>query len=327
MATRLTTAAIFLLVALRLATGWHFYSEGSKKLEPGFSSAGFLRAAKGPLEPLCKSFVVGPHGAFEVLGRPTGSAVEAPVAEGESPYQELIDRVDASWRDGLRRLGNVGGDGDFLAAADTLREEKLAVIAAYLDGEQDAITDLRHEAWRLEQLRAKSGDAPFQQDLVRLKEAEVWTTMQPWARNIEKIEASYVDALGELPGAPSERRIRSAMAERSTLSWIDFAVTMVVLGSGVLLFLGLWTPVAAVLAAGFLCSVIATQPPWVAGADTTYFFYQVVEVFALLVLAATGAGRWAGLDGVYATMCARNQPTAAPVTPEDNPYPAATDVA
>jgi hypothetical protein len=51
---------------------------------------------------------------------------------------------------------------------------------------------------------------------------------------------------------------------------------------------------AAVVGALFLLSVIAAQPPWVTGASPTY--YQTVECAALLVLAGTGAGRWAGLD-------------------------------
>ena len=44
----------------------------------------------------------------------------------------------------------------------------------------------------------------------------------------------------------------------------------------------------------FLASVVATQWPGAEGAMPTY--YQVVEMLALLVVAATGAGRFAGLD-------------------------------
>jgi len=61
-----------------------------------------------------------------------------------------------------------------------------------------------------------------------------------------------------------------------------------------LLILGLFTRPAAIAAAGFLLSVILMQPPWVDGAVPTY--YQAVEMFALLVLAVVGAGRYAGLD-------------------------------
>ncbi len=56
------------------------------------------------------------------------------------------------------------------------------------------------------------------------------------------------------------------------------------------------TRLAALGGIVFLCMVISTQPPWVPGAVTTMFYYQLVEIFALGVLLASGAGRWAGLD-------------------------------
>ena len=39
-----------------------------------------------------------------------------------------------------------------------------------------------------------------------------------------------------------------------------------------------------------------SQPPWVPGAITTLFPYQLVEMLALLTLATTAVGRWGGLD-------------------------------
>jgi hypothetical protein len=43
-----------------------------------------------------------------------------------------------------------------------------------------------------------------------------------------------------------------------------------------------------------LLGVILSQPPWLAESAPT--MEQVIEFSALLVLAGTGAGRWAGLD-------------------------------
>lgn len=71
------------------------------------------------------------------------------------------------------------------------------------------------------------------------------------------------------------------------IPWFDTII-------GALLILGLFTRPAAIAAAAFLLSVILMQPPWADGAAPTY--YQAVEMFALLVLAAVGAGRYAGLD-------------------------------
>jgi uncharacterized membrane protein YphA (DoxX/SURF4 family) len=63
---------------------------------------------------------------------------------------------------------------------------------------------------------------------------------------------------------------------------------------GLCLLLGFFTPVAALAAAGFLGSVFLSQYPPAAGPMSTY--YQLVECMACLVLAGTGAGRFAGLD-------------------------------
>jgi uncharacterized membrane protein YphA (DoxX/SURF4 family) len=76
----------------------------------------------------------------------------------------------------------------------------------------------------------------------------------------------------------------------------------VTLGVGVCLILGLFTRLASVVGAGFLLSIMSTQPPWADGVLATVKLltaYQGIEFFALLLLAAIGAGTWAGLDGVF----------------------------
>jgi len=60
------------------------------------------------------------------------------------------------------------------------------------------------------------------------------------------------------------------------------------------LLLGLFTRVACVAGALFLLSVVLMQPFWVSDALPTY--NQYVEMVALLALATTPVGRWAGLD-------------------------------
>jgi uncharacterized membrane protein YphA (DoxX/SURF4 family) len=83
------------------------------------------------------------------------------------------------------------------------------------------------------------------------------------------------------------RRFLDSVGVDGIVRWFDVTV-------GVLLVLGLFTRATSIVAALFLLSVVATQPPWVAGAAPTY--YQVNLMLACLVLAATGAGRFAGLD-------------------------------
>jgi uncharacterized membrane protein YphA (DoxX/SURF4 family) len=95
-----------------------------------------------------------------------------------------------------------------------------------------------------------------------------------------------VNAVEDALGDAQERKLH----QQSVL------VTCVILSIGACLLLGLLTRLAALAGIVFLCLVIATQPPWVPGAITTMFYYQLVEIFALGVLLVSGAGRWAGLD-------------------------------
>jgi hypothetical protein len=101
----------------------------------------------------------------------------------------------------------------------------------------------------------------------------------------------------------------SEMADR-VVPWFDAAI-------GVCLILGLLTRPAAILGAIFLASICLSQWPLTPGAAPIY--NQAIEMLALLVLAAVGAGRFLGLD--YFLSCAygacfgaRRTPNAAIVT-------------
>ncbi len=333
-----STLLILLLVCLRLATGWHFFNEGYKKLDSSFTSAYFLRAAKGPFAPLMKSFVNGPYDGYAELAVPrkynsldskiqkeidswnasynsqAAKALKAgdplPSIEGipeQASYAAWFKSIKAGWQASYDRLAELPmANKENLAKAQSLIDDKLKEVLYYLVGEEAAITDMQHEAWRYKQMvdKEEADDAaPYYSERLADKENELYKAVLPWTKTI----ASYEDALfdemtplmaGDDSSRTTAKRIRGALAERSWLNHIDWLVTWTVLLSGIGLFLGLFTRVAAIAAACFLLSVIVSQPPWVAGSDTTYFFYQLVEVISLLIIAAVGAGQWAGLDSL-----------------------------
>ena len=68
---RLGVATMIALVALRLAIGWHFFSEGMKHYtDQAWSSEGFLRSAKGPLAAKYQAVLPDFHGWDELVRRP-----------------------------------------------------------------------------------------------------------------------------------------------------------------------------------------------------------------------------------------------------------------
>ncbi len=112
----------------------------------------------------------------------------------------------------------------------------------------------------------------------------------------ELLRADLRETLSSDAKAFSPPALDAALAgpAESSLGWINLATTVLTLGVGICLLLGLFTRLASVTAAIFLLSIIASQPPWLGTYELTIF--PIVELAGLLVLAGTGAGRWLGLD-------------------------------
>lgn len=123
--------------------------------------------------------------------------------------------------------------------------------------------------------------------------------LRGWTSEVTGIWDSFESQINEL--AVDEQAKRSEMLihrpfddVNAKVKWIDKIIPWFDTIVGVLLIIGLFTRFASMAAAIFLVSVILTQPPWVPGTEPTYFYF--IEMFALLVIFATCAGRMGGLD-------------------------------
>ncbi|MEX2171695.1 MAG: hypothetical protein WD851_20420 [Pirellulales bacterium] len=344
---RIGVLGVTMLVVLRMCIGAHFFSEGTKKLEPGFSSAGFLQGAKGPLAPYFRSFaptfhewdqlLAVPRQSPEYVSRSLPKAPELPEEllepqreeirlPADSPAAAWGNRVLHDWEQTLEKFAKTPGlseeqqkqaEAAFLAVAGELKD-----YLAEVGGE---ISEYQHELWRLAQWEAEeaSGELPFLDSRIAVKRAETSGTPRQWANTVEQMEIRFASDLRDLlteeqqDSALAMKHVNSTLQPSSWLSLVDRSVTVLTIGAGLCLLFGFFTRLGALAAAAFLLSVMATQPPWVPGVDATYFWYQLVEFTALLTLAAVGAGRWAGIDaiihGLWNGCCRSTQKP--PVTP------------
>jgi uncharacterized membrane protein YphA (DoxX/SURF4 family) len=141
------------------------------------------------------------------------------------------------------------------------------------------------------------------------------TTGQPraWINQVRDLEAQFVEDLREILSTEQrasdetysswESAVTSDNAKR--LHVVSVGATILTIGVGVCLLLGFLTRIASVAGALFLLGVILSQPPWLPDAAPT--MYHVIEFAALLALAGTGAGRWAGLDYFTYALFHRNR--------------------
>ncbi len=297
---RYPIAAALALLFLRLALGAHFFSEGVEKLS-GFSSEGFLLAAKGPMAIAYQSFAAGDHDWRKLLSEPRKLPAEVGAAPAHKPWS---DRVKGDWekmRDDFVREAKL--DEEAAERATAIVKSTIARLDAYLASQEDAIAEYRHELWKLAELKQDpaAGELPFVNDRIADATGSTRNTPRPWVAEASAIETQMVREL--LAIVPPTAKIQAALDPTTPLDQVNTVITWTVLSVGVMLWIGLATPIAALVAALFLLSVMASQPPWVAGAESSFFFYQLVEVAALVAVAATGAGKWAGLDGVFRSLC------------------------
>ena len=338
------------LVLLRLCVGWHFFSEGVKKVSYDRSTGEWrfnvpteflFRQAKGPLAGFFQNRIPGGHqwqaelAVPEELTPARGEALAGWVAnyvkrrQGElasgkhseavipdfAPYAAWAAQIEADSRAMHERFTDFAGlTEEQRSQAAAAFERRQRQLADYLAGEALEMQAYRHELWRLEHFEETPGaeDVPYQKQRVAQKTAETARTPLKWVAAVRQFDQEFAS---ELHGLLTDEQLSSAVGEQADAALTDpqetqlhrlnLAVTGLTIGVGGCLLLGLFTRLASLAGALFLLTVMATQPPWVAGADTTYFYYQLVELAALVFLAAAAAGRVAGLDFFLHRIAAR----------------------
>ncbi|WP_231742216.1 DoxX family protein [Stieleria varia] len=275
---------ITMLVLLRISIGWHFHSEGAAKYRQGdWDAAPFFSNAKGPLADHFRSKVWDYQGKF----RRDASLTQwwfGQFVDEAAYYYSFTDQQKQ-------------------AAADALThamENHELILDDYADDLEEYELGLKRlESYKDKPERSGVESLSEQVETVR-KENDA--KLKPALREFDQLWSSFeaqINGIGLQPYQPHERPAPVPMGkplgdEGMDTSVINKIVPYFDLTIGWCLILGFFTPVAALAAAFFLGSVFMSQYPPATGPTSSY--YQLVECMACLVLAGTGAGRFAGLD-------------------------------
>ena len=272
--------AILALVVLRLVIGWHFFKEGSTKISRGdFSSAGFFSRATGPFA-----------GFFH------GLVSDVKPLEWLD-HQSTIDRWDR-YRHEL--AAHFGFDDRQVDQADKIFENRVRQLREYYSEHEDAMAAYKNGMAAIERAKQDlaTSSLPSLRAHVARNRAELRSEEAEWVERLRGYGQTFAFELHALCDE-QQRAHGEYPIEASRIGWlsstaVDAVVPYFDLTVGALLVVGLFVRPAAMLGALFLLSVVATQPPWVAESTGTY--YECIEMASMLVLAAVGAGRFAGLD-------------------------------
>ncbi len=302
---RLGIVAVITLVALRLAIGWHFFQEGSSKLQdPSWTAAHFFTGSKGPLKPLYESMLWDGDGRARLN-----------YAKTESGWPTIdLSRTTEVWDQyRVKVADHYGFDDAQQKAAEDCYKKWVRQLDWYFNDNRDKILEYFHGLDR--RAANRQDDARQQVESLRGQadktEAELVAMRTPWLAQVGKLWAGYDADLNAIATAEQKKR-GPVQLSKPAVGWLDTNTidrivpwfdTIV----GALLIFGLFTRIAALAGAGFLFSIVLTQWPGSPGALPVY--YQVIEMLSMLVLAAVAAGQFAGLDFILYSIWSKSKGT------------------
>jgi len=273
--------AVVMLVLLRFTVGYHFLSEGTDKYRTsGWTAKPFFANAKGPFAGQFRQLVWDHDGAVRL-------------------NQEQTMIVWATYRDRIAK--HFGFDEKQVALAQENYAKAVNQYEYVVELAANDIQEFQLGLGRIDDLdsdpvRSGVDSLAGQRESVR---RELTQKISPVFKQIDMIWDNYETAQNQIATDEQLQRrlayklVRPRLVVMDT-SVIDGLVPYFDMTIGWLLILGLFTPVAALAAAGFLGSVFLSQYPPTTGPGSSN--YQLLECLACLVLASTGAGRFAGLD-------------------------------
>jgi uncharacterized membrane protein YphA (DoxX/SURF4 family) len=278
---KISIFGILALVALRVAIGWHFYMEGVSKVHSDdFSSQGLLASARGPLADKYQQLIWDHDGRLR-LDKAKVTELFTSVAEKAKTHFAMTDQQKKN--------------------TERLQKQTLAKLEEVYAGADEEIFKYRQSVERVENMR----QSPMWTQVTSLRgqkeriEAERLRDVRPALSSIDAIWKQYERQLNGMVEPAQLQAAGYLYFNRPgeglmSVSVVDRIVPIFDMSIGILLMLGLLTPLASWAGALFLLGVVLSQMPGYPGTQPTY--YQAIEALALVVLATTDAGRYAGLD-------------------------------
>ncbi len=296
---RLGFIAIIALVLLRFIVGFHFYMEGTAKIrEGGFSSTGFLSSAKGPLAKTFQSMVPDFDGTIRL---DTGKDKNKPESRDDYKNGALKEAYERFAADAAKVYKfteeQISDSRTFIEDARKLLAENYKTWAADIEEYKSGMP--RIALFEKDEMRTNVASMRKQRDDIEAK----WKALARSALNdIDKISfelETRINGLAtEQQSTVNEKKLYVSFKLPSTspidIKLIDKIIPIFDMSVGILLMLGLLTPLAGLAAGIFLASVVLTQFPGSHASQPTY--YQAIEMLACFFLAFADAGRYAGLD-------------------------------
>lgn len=285
--------------------GAHFFHEGyTKWRDPKPFTGPFFAVAKGPFAKFFQEKVWDRQGLERLDKEQTFAMWGVGYTEKKGEFEVV---GGGAYAQAMKQFG-------FDEAQDAeLQQSLISHATAYDATLDDWANDIAEYRYGLERRETNEQDPAralpgFQKHEAKIQ-SELMSKRMPWQSAIDKIwkgletdinriaTPEQQQAGGYLSLTRPGRTALDSEASDKIIPWMHMTI-------GVLLVIGLFTRLSALVAGAFLATVIVTQWPFTPGTVSTS--YQQVEACACLVLLTIGAGRYLGLDGVLSGLFSRS---------------------
>lgn len=311
------------LILLRLIIGWHFLFEGLHKIHSlysprPFSSEIYFRESSGPLGKFMKGFLQDPDA--ELLAKLDEKSItndwNTTAKDFATAYQftpEQTKSADEVLEKNLKKT------------LDWFREGKKEIEIPSPDGKPTGTLKINYTIpqWlayyksKLEELdKIRSDDRSWYLGK-ELDKARIASTKAEISKGRKELSDEYDSQKGAfnselqklLTNEQKSVVLPPIQKKMGFIHWINLMTIFGITAIGAGLFLGLFTRIACLGGIGFLAMTYFTIPPfpWLPVPplnEGNYVFVNknLVEMFAMIVLATTNSGRWFGLDAILANL-------------------------
>ncbi len=283
---RISGLAAFMLVVLRLSIGWHFLYEGMWKYEnSSFSAEGFLKQARGPWA----------HWYHDLI----------PDQDGRQRLD--LEKMASNWKDYRRQDDTFYKfDDDQTKASQEIYERRHKQLEVFLKEIDQEAKEYFAGLDKLQKRHASDPTAdsvPYAQKRYHDGLAALRAKATPWLAEVDRLTDDFKAELDALLEGDQKARGRPTVG-LTQLDKVDRLTTYGLIAIGLGLMVGLFTRFFCVAGAVFLGSIILSQPAWPtiypplppSAGHSLVVNKEFIEMIAMLALATTPVGRWAGLD-------------------------------
>ena len=287
---------------LRTAIGWHFLYEGTQKIlstpegkasvlarifpvpdGPAFSSEPYLRASSGPLAPYFRGLIPDAESRDKLDPAKIKANLAAVVARVADHYNFDKDQRDK---------------------ADAALKDRTAVVDAWFESleNREQIRKYFDELGEVEAIERNPDALAYERELAIKDRKTVEADRKTLVKEVEPWTSTLRDSLIALARPDQTREAGEYQAPWTQMDWLDRSTMWGLSAVGFCLLLGLFTPAAALGGATYLLSFYLSMPPWpglpegITEGHYRYVNKNLIELIALLALAATPNGLWVGLD-------------------------------